>query len=178
METPLSYPAYRVVHRRKSFHNARNTHRKGTHGGVDAVSQLFRLLCINITMWKTVWIMCKTLWRRQFSTVSSRYGGEVPCHFFQSFSLFCQTWRGRGSSLQEKRAAGRFCPFTQGGTDGMIKNRPNPRTCIHNRGMPDRRGFFPSGKGNRRSMAGKRPAKRRSTVVNTGSYPGLPARND
>ena len=54
------------------------------------------------------------------------------------------------------------------------------RTCIHNRGMPDGRGFFSSdkeislailtyGKGKRRRMAGKRPLRRRSTVVNTGS---------
>ena len=43
------------------------------------------------------------------------------------------------------------------------------RTCIHNRGMPDGRGFFSSDKENRRSMAGKRPHRRRSTVVNTDS---------
>ena len=58
----------------------------------------------------------------------------------------------------------------------------NLRTCIHNWGMLDGRVFFSSDKeislailtdckGNRRSMAGKRLARQRATVVNTGSKP-------
>src|SRR5699024_9331804 len=56
----------------------------------------FRKNGVYITMWITLWKMCRTLPHRRFYRLRQNYFHRASHTFFESCGLFCQEKRGKG----------------------------------------------------------------------------------